>query len=193
MRPSCSLPLIPFVLFPLTLAQNIPTYFLITSPTKGSVWTNNATNLVQWTAAVDELPNGIFDVELARLSTDGLLFVARNVPIVLNGLNIELDDVPNGDDYFLMFVDARPGISWSTSQRFSIQNSNGTTPVTDPTKPTATIAGGPNPTSGWGTTFAAATNDARRMLTTTFAGLTPGWVGLGVAGLSVLVATELVS
>ncbi|KZT57615.1 hypothetical protein CALCODRAFT_434006, partial [Calocera cornea HHB12733] len=165
-------------------------YFVITTPTKGSTWTNNATNLVQWAAAVDQVPLGIFDVELARLSTDGLLFVARNVPVVLNGLNIELDDVPNGDDYFLMFLDAQHGISYSTSQRFSIGVSNGTTPTTDGTKPTATIVGSPNPLADFGTTFEAATSDARRMLAA-FAGLTPAWASVAVAGMSVIALAGL--
>jgi len=191
MRSSLSLSFLPLALLPFTLAQNIPTYFIITNPTKGQTWSNNATNLVQWTAAVDQVPYGVFDVELARLSTDGLLMVAMNVPISLGGLNIELDDVPNGDDYFLMFLDAQHGISWSTSSRFAIQASNGTTPSIDSTKPTATIAGGPNPTADFGTTFAAAANDARRMLAKTFAGLSPGWAGVAVAGMCVLAGAGL--
>ncbi|KZO91812.1 hypothetical protein CALVIDRAFT_567970 [Calocera viscosa TUFC12733] len=193
MRPSTSLALAPLLAFlPAVLAQNIPTYFIITTPSKGSIWSNNATNLVQWTAAVDQVPYGIFDIELARLSTDGLLFVAENVPISLGGLNINLDNVPDGDDYFMMFLDAQHGISWSTSQRFAIAGSNGTVPTTDGTVPTATISGSPNPTAGFSTVFAAvATSHARRMLAATFAGLSPGWAGVAVAGMSVLVGAGL--
>jgi len=154
-------------LLPSCVAQstwNIPTYFIITTPTKGTVWSNNATNNIQWTVAVDAVPYGQFDVEMARLSTDGLLFVARNALTSWNSLNIDIEGIPNGDDYFLLFLDATNGMSYSTSQRFSIQTNNGTTPWTDSTVPTASVSGTPNPTVGFGTTFAAvATNAAARM------------------------------
>jgi hypothetical protein len=56
----------------------VPTaYFVINQPTKGAQWANGDTNYASWTQGLGQ---GIdsFDVELARLSTDGLLFVARN-------------------------------------------------------------------------------------------------------------------
>jgi len=189
MRPSLSL--LSLALLPFTLAQNIPTYFVITSPAKGDTLSNNAANLVQWTAAVDSVPTGVFDVELARLSTSGLLLVANNVPISLSGLNILLQDVPNGDDYFLMFIDVTNGISWATSSRFSIQASNGTTPNTNGALPTATISGSPNPTAGFGTIFAPAVTGAARQMLANFAGLSPAWAGAAVAGISVLLGAEL--
>jgi len=152
-------------LLPSCLAQNIPTYFIITSPSKGAVWSNNATNNIQWVVAVDVVPYGQFDVELARLSTDGLLFVARNVLTSWNSLNIDVEGIPNGDDYFILFLDATNGVSYSTSQRFSIQMNNGSTPWTDSSKPTASISGTPNPTAQFGTTFAAVASSAAPMPT----------------------------
>jgi hypothetical protein len=52
-------------------------YFVITEPTRSSQWENGVANPVTWTKGVND---GIVmvDVELSRLSQDGLIFVARN-------------------------------------------------------------------------------------------------------------------
>lgn len=52
-------------------------YFIINEPTSSSEWSNGAANVVSWTKGLDD---GIdaFDIEIARLTDDGLLFVARD-------------------------------------------------------------------------------------------------------------------
>ena len=54
-----------------------PGYLVINEPAAQREWVNNAPNLVSWSKG---LLDGIygFDVELARMSTDGLTLVARN-------------------------------------------------------------------------------------------------------------------
>jgi hypothetical protein len=51
-------------------------YFVINQPSAGTQWSNGAVNAISWTKG---LLDGIdtFDVELARLGTEGLIFVAR--------------------------------------------------------------------------------------------------------------------
>lgn len=48
----------------------------ITEPTQGVVWTNGQPNLISWAKALDD---GVsqFDIELQRLSTSGLTYVAH--------------------------------------------------------------------------------------------------------------------
>ena len=52
-------------------------YFIINEPDSSSQWSNGASNLISWTKGLED---GIdaFDVELARLTDDGLIFVARD-------------------------------------------------------------------------------------------------------------------
>lgn len=52
-------------------------YFLITEPSSSTTWVNGAANLITWSKG---LLDGItsFDVELARLSQDGLIFIAKD-------------------------------------------------------------------------------------------------------------------
>jgi len=52
-------------------------YFLIDEPGLKREWSNNAANLVSWQKGVLDGIHG-FDVEMARMSTDGLMLVARN-------------------------------------------------------------------------------------------------------------------
>ena len=52
-------------------------YFVITEPPYAREWRNGQANLVTWVKGVmDGIDN--FDVEISRLSEDGLTFVARN-------------------------------------------------------------------------------------------------------------------
>lgn len=52
-------------------------YFIINEPSKTVQWGNNITNFATWTIdAGSEV--SVFDVELGRLSMDGLHFIARN-------------------------------------------------------------------------------------------------------------------
>ncbi len=52
-------------------------YFLINEPAAQREWANNAANLVTWSKGLLDGVDG-FDVEMARMSTDGLMLVARN-------------------------------------------------------------------------------------------------------------------
>ena len=52
-------------------------YFVIDEPAAQRQWVNNAANLVSWSKGVLDSING-FDIEMARMSTNGLVLVARN-------------------------------------------------------------------------------------------------------------------
>ena len=118
------------------------------------------------------------DLELTRMSVDGLILVARDgpsptsvtsafrlifffslspVPAASGGINLALNSVPPGDDYFLLFVNSTHGLMYGTSQQFSITSSGSgnTSAQPIPKKPTVTISGGPNPTAQFAATFGA--------------------------------------
>ncbi|KAJ3758490.1 hypothetical protein EV360DRAFT_94621 [Lentinula raphanica] len=144
------------------IASQASSYFIINEPTSSSQWSNGASNLISWTKGLED---GIdaFDVELARLTDDGLIFVARDVPCAKSdtpALNIYLQDVPAADDYFLLFLNSTPGIMYATSSRFTILDSstsaNASQPSTNPSAATVTVSGSPNPTQLFATTFALA-------------------------------------
>ena len=131
---------------------------MITAPAAQTQWQNNAANLVLWEKGVLDDIYG-FDVEMARMSTDGLTLVARNVPATQKKLNIFLQDVPAGDDYFLIFINSTHGVMHATSSQFTVLASSAT-PSTTPPSPaegvsTVTISGSPNPTQQFATTFPA--------------------------------------
>ncbi|KAF8830611.1 hypothetical protein HHX47_DHR2000801 [Lentinula edodes] len=149
-----------------TPTSNIPgstvAYFIINEPDSSSQWSNGASNLISWTKGLED---GIdaFDVELARLTDDGLIFVARDVPCAkgdTSALNIYLQDVPAANDYFLLFLNSTPGTMYATSSRFTILDSstsaNASQPSTNPSAATVTVSGSPNPTQLFATTFALA-------------------------------------
>ena len=70
-----------------------------------------------------------------------------------------LNDIPAGDDYYLLYVNSTHGVMYATSPKFSIldsssdSSSNGTTATGS--SPTVTISGAPNPTAQFATTFPA--------------------------------------
>src|SRR4051794_33661376 len=94
-------------------------YFVINEPNSKTQWVNNAANVVTWSKGLKDGIYG-FDVELARMSQDGLRLVARNVPVTPNNINLFLSDVPEGDDYFLVFINSTHGIMHTTSDKFTI-------------------------------------------------------------------------
>lgn len=57
--------------------MNIIAYFIVNEPSLGRQWTNGGANLVSWTKGVLDGIAG-FDVEMARMGTDGLQLIARN-------------------------------------------------------------------------------------------------------------------
>ncbi|TFK48119.1 hypothetical protein OE88DRAFT_1664487 [Heliocybe sulcata] len=135
-------------------------YFEITSPSNGTQWVNGQANPVTWEKG---LLDGItsFDVELARLSQDGLLYAAKDVPADTSSLNIYLQNVPAADDYFLLFLNSTHGVMYTVSDKFSIvasSSSASSTPQPLTSAPTVSISGGPNPTNAFATTFPPSAN-----------------------------------
>jgi len=160
---------------------------MITTPTKNTAWVNGQANAVTWSKGLLDGVN-VVDVELARLTQDGLTFVAMNYPTTSSSsLNIYLQDIPAGDDYFLLFLNSTHGVMYATSPRFTILAASATVPSNLSTAaaianvPTATVSGAPNPTMAFATTFPAVANAA----TSAFGSWREGWtrslLGVGVA------------
>ena len=61
---------------------SFPAYFQITSPSQGTQLQNGAANKVTWVKGLLDDVNA-FDVEMSRLSVDGLITVAVTVSIAL--------------------------------------------------------------------------------------------------------------
>ncbi|KAI0633145.1 hypothetical protein C8Q77DRAFT_1122202 [Trametes polyzona] len=144
-------------LLPLAHASS---YFVINEPAKGAQWVNGAVNPISWTKGLLDGVR-IVDIELSRLSQDGLIFVARDVPAAVStgGVNVFIQDIPTADDYYLLFVNSTTGIMYASSQQFAITDSgNGTTPSPVGGAATVTVSGGPNPTAVFATTFPPSAN-----------------------------------
>jgi len=155
---------------PLVNAQN-GAYFSISEPAVGRQWANGVANPVQWTKGVlDQVES--FDIELARMNKDGILYVARDVPAKDTAFNIYLTDVPTGDDYFMVFINSTHGVMYAITPMFTIVDSssasNGSMASPVASVPTITVSGAPNPTAAFVTTYPPA-ND----------GIPLGWVGMG--------------
>ncbi|KAJ7074418.1 hypothetical protein C8F01DRAFT_1215664 [Mycena amicta] len=137
-------------------------YFVVTSPSLNDQWINGEAHKVSWTkGAKDGITS--FDIEMTRLSASGLTLVAKNVPSAdssQKSINILLQDVPAGDDYFLLFLNSTHGAMHGTSQRFSVLASGSSggnmSSSTNPKAATVTVSGEPNPTQAFATTFALA-------------------------------------
>ncbi|PFH48194.1 hypothetical protein AMATHDRAFT_150478, partial [Amanita thiersii Skay4041] len=134
-------------------------YWIVSEPTRGTKWKNGAVNLIQWEKGrLDGVE--FFDIEMARLNDNGLTLIARGVPAKQTSLNVMLQDVPPGDDYFILFINATHGVMHGTSERFTIlstsdsSSSSVTTPAPDKSSPTITISGAPDPTKPFATTLA---------------------------------------
>ncbi|KAH0827376.1 hypothetical protein J3R83DRAFT_4027 [Lanmaoa asiatica] len=87
--------------------------------------------------------------------TDRLL-----VPTTYNTLNILLQDVPAGDDYFLLCVDSIHSVVYATSSRFTVTNSSSaqSNPSPDASVPTVTVSGAPNALKQFAATLGPAAN-----------------------------------
>jgi len=156
------------------LLTRIPkAYFVVTAPTKGTQWVNGQTNVISWEKGLLDGIEG-YDIELTRLSADGLILVAKNgacstfragrwheadgpscmflalfcwtfsfaldsiydvhglfldgfhldirmtVPAKPAGLNLYIENVPPGNDYFVIFINSTHGELRGTSQQFEI-------------------------------------------------------------------------
>ncbi|KAK0438510.1 uncharacterized protein EV420DRAFT_1209518 [Desarmillaria tabescens] len=139
-------------------------YFMIKEPRESAQWSNDAVNVLQWEKGVwDGVTH--FDIEMTRLSEDGITYIAYNVqafPSSATSLNIYLEDVPTGDDYFMLFINSTHGVMHCLSAKFSIVNATDVSSASasasvtpDSTIPTVTISGSPDPTKGFVTTFAS--------------------------------------
>ncbi|KAF8707627.1 hypothetical protein RHS03_03425, partial [Rhizoctonia solani] len=142
----------------LDLCKNVywTAYLKIKTPSPQHPWQIGQSNGLSWVSAFEGVTQ--FDIELARLKTDGLLFVARNVSTSWNNLNIHLDSVPTGDDYYVLFLDSTHGNVYSMSERFSIlaagsTPTSGTVAAANAGANEVTLKGGPNPTAQFAYTF----------------------------------------
>ncbi|KAF7338571.1 hypothetical protein MVEN_02083300 [Mycena venus] len=149
------------------LASSVSAYFMVNAPNLNDQWANGETRMISWTKGANDGVTS-FDIEMSRLSTDGLTLIAKNVPSAdssQKSINILLQDVPPGDDYFLLFINSTHGVMHGTSPRFSIlaagASTNGST-ATNPKAATVTVSGAPNPTQAFATTFALAASSATR-------------------------------
>ena len=98
------------------------------------------------------------------------ILTLRSHPVSTPGstgsLNLFLQDVPTGDDYYLLFLNSTHGVMYGASQRFAISDTgNGTVPTPAAGAPTVTISGGPNPTVGFATTFPPSNNGVSALRT----------------------------
>ncbi|KAJ7156113.1 hypothetical protein C8R43DRAFT_999403 [Mycena crocata] len=149
------------------LFSSVSAYFVVTAPKLNDQWANGETRMVSWSkGALDGISS--FDIEMSQLSTDGLTLIAKNVPSADSSeksVNILLQDVPPGDDYFLLFLNSTHGVMHATSPRFSILAAGGasnSSTTTNPKAATVTVSGAPNPTQAFATTFAIVTSGALR-------------------------------
>jgi len=143
-------------LIPISTAVG-PSYFYITRPAAGDQWTQGDPHAATWIHANDDI--NIVDVELARMSTSGLLLAAREVPTRWGSLNLEFGSVPPGDDYYLVFLNVTHGEVYSISEKFTIlaassSSANSTAQVAPvANKPTVTVIGTPGPLMTFAQTF----------------------------------------
>ncbi|KAG2361103.1 hypothetical protein BDR07DRAFT_1334972 [Suillus spraguei] len=176
---------VPFILA-LLLSSLIPVqaYFVVNQPGSSTSWKNGSPYPVSWTMG---LKDGIdtFDIEITRLSRVGIYFVAKELPVTMSSLNVVLQDVPAGDDYFLICINSTAGVTYSVSSRFSVIDANATGSNPSPASaPTVTVSGVPNPLSHFAQTFGPSTNGVAR----------PGWAGIKnqVTAISLSVGAALI-
>ncbi|KAG1733260.1 hypothetical protein EDD22DRAFT_926428 [Suillus occidentalis] len=180
-----SWPSVPFILVLLLSSLiSVDAYFVVNQPGSSTSWKNGSPYPVTWTLG---LQDGIdtFDIEITRLSRGGIYFVAKALPITMSSLNVVLQDVPAGDDYFLICMNSTVGRTYSVSSRFSVTDANATGSNPSPASaPTVTISGTPGPLSHFAQTFGPATNGVAR----------PGWPGIRnqVTAITVAVGAALI-
>ncbi|KAI0341077.1 hypothetical protein BDW22DRAFT_1333005, partial [Trametopsis cervina] len=125
---------------------------------------NGATNLVSW---VKRVGDGV-DIEMSQLSWDNLIYVAKDATTAPGALNTFIQDLPACDDYYIMFLNSISGNIFGSSAKFSIGSTSNGTATTNPSAPTVSISGAPNPTQPFATTFPASVNGVA----------VPGWQAL---------------
>lgn len=163
---------------------SVDAYFVVNQPGSSTSWKNGSPYPVSWTMG---LKDGFdtFDIEITRLSRGGIYFVAKELPVTMSSLNVVLQDVPAGDDYFLICINSTAGVTYSVSSRFSVVDANATGSNPSPASaPTVTVSGLPNPLSHFAQTFGPSTNGVAP----------PGWAGIKnqVTAISVSVGAALI-
>ncbi|KAG1873231.1 hypothetical protein F4604DRAFT_780925 [Suillus subluteus] len=158
--------------------------FVVNQPGSSTSWKNGSPYPVSWTLGLQD-GFDTFDVELTRLSRVGIFFVAKGLPVTMSSLNVVLEDVPAGDDYFLICINSTAGITYAVSSRFSVVDANATGSNPSPASaPTVTVSGVPNALTQFAQTFGPSTNGVA----------SPGWAGIRnqVTAISVSVGAALI-
>ncbi|KAF8901544.1 hypothetical protein CPB85DRAFT_1377308 [Mucidula mucida] len=153
------------------LVASASAYFVVTEPTEDTQWQNGKANVITWDKGVLDGVSA-FDLEMTRLSSDGLTYIASTIPSLKHStksLSVYLEDVPAGDDYFLLFLNSSHGVLYAISPRFTILNASDTataasTATADADAATVTISGSPNPTQAFATTFPAVESGGVRLM-----------------------------
>ncbi|KAG6378314.1 hypothetical protein JVT61DRAFT_14035 [Boletus reticuloceps] len=182
--------------------------FVVDQPSGSASWANGSPYPFKWTKGLLDGVNA-FDVELSRLQEDGLILLAKDgkptpyptrrpschrqidshdppVPATYTTLNILLQDVPAGDDYFIVCFNSSNSIIYSVSSRFTIATSSSgqSNPKPDPSVPTVTASGPPNPLNGFASTLGPSANSGNSLTS-------PNTRVLGLGGIVVLSAALL--
>ncbi|KAI6025498.1 hypothetical protein EDC04DRAFT_2899825 [Pisolithus marmoratus] len=191
----------------LSWLASVHAYFIINQPGASTSWAVGSPYPVTWTKGLED---GVdtFDIELMRLYEDGLYLVAKSgtalprnpwsssptnsdggftsaVPTTYSTLNILLEDVPAGDDYFLLCLNSTIGVTFGISSRFTVSNSSSSSnPSPDPSVPTITVSGTPDPLKVFATTLSPASNGAHGLLYGDEPGIWGVLVMIGAATLS---------
>ncbi|KAI5120007.1 hypothetical protein M0805_008468 [Coniferiporia weirii] len=152
-------------LAPLLTQADMGSYFQFVQPVQGTEWVNGKTNPILWKKGLLDSVY-MFDLELARLSEDGVIPIALNVNANTGKLDLFLQDVPSGNDYYLLFLNSTHGGMHAISPRFTILDAGSSVNASQSAAPAATaastvsISGGPNPTAVFATTFSPITGAA---------------------------------
>ncbi|KAF8347170.1 hypothetical protein F5887DRAFT_957004 [Amanita rubescens] len=139
-------------------------YFSFSQPNPSTKWQNNGLNQISWTQGKLDGVNS-FDIEFTRISVAGNWPVAKGVSHTQTSLNIMVENLPSGDDYFVLFLNTTGGIVYAVSPRFTVlapSNSSASTPKSNGS-PTITVSSTPNPTQQFATTFPAGISTSRAL------------------------------
>lgn len=181
-------------------------YFRVTQPTASSQWVNGGVNIVAWDKGSNDGLNA-FDLKLVRTSAIGLVQLGSYVPAAPGAVNVELDGMPPGNDYALVFLNSTTSHVYGRSEEFTILESGAVADTSSSSgegvegydkkllaaatkaakkAETITATEGPHPTAGWAREFPVLENGARRALSSTPGGL------LGAAGAVVVMGACMV-
>jgi hypothetical protein len=76
------------------------------------------------------------------------------VSVTHGALNVNIQGLPPANDYFVLFMNATGGVTYSISSKFTISASkDAANGQSIPNKPTASVVGPPNPTETWALAF----------------------------------------